>query len=86
VVAAPPLRLLTTARRSPEGERAAIEPSRGGALWWRLEPTCRPPDKRRQMRGGPGPFPERVIFDDDRSDHLGEVGPSSLSLGLGYLN
>jgi hypothetical protein len=37
--AAPPTRPLIDARRSPEGECAAVEPSHGGALLWRPEPT-----------------------------------------------
>jgi hypothetical protein len=76
VAAAPPTRPLAGARRSPEGERATIEPSPDGALWWRPESTCRRPDKRRRTRDGPEPFSERVIFDDGRSGHGGEVGPS----------
>jgi hypothetical protein len=76
VAAVPPTRPLAGVRRSPEGERAAVEPSRGGALWWRPELTRRRHDKRRRTRGGPRTFPERVVFDDGRSDHGGEVGPS----------
>jgi hypothetical protein len=69
VAAAAPTRPLAGARCSPEGERAAIESSHIGALWWRSEPTRWRPDKRRQTRGGPGPFPERVVFDDGGSGH-----------------
>jgi hypothetical protein len=76
VAAAPPTRPLAGARRSPEGERVAVELSHGGALWWRPKLTHQRPDKRRRTRGGPGPFPEHVIFDDGGSDHGGEVGPS----------
>jgi hypothetical protein len=68
--AAPPAGPLAGVRRSPEGERAAIEPARGSALRWRPEPTRRRPDKRRRTRG-PGPFPEHVVFDDGRSGHGG---------------
>jgi hypothetical protein len=74
--AAPPVGPLTGVRRSAEGERAAVEPARGSALRWRREPTRRRPDKWRRTRGGPGPFSERIVFDDVRSGHGGEVGPS----------
>jgi hypothetical protein len=67
---------LAGVRRSPEGEHAAVEPAHDGALRWRPEPTRRRTDKRRRTRGGPGPFLERVVFDDGRSGHGGEVGPS----------
>jgi hypothetical protein len=76
VAVALPTRLLADVRRSPEGERTAVEPSHGGALWWRPEPIRRRPNKWRRTRGGTGPFPEHVIFDDGRSGRGGEVGPS----------
>jgi hypothetical protein len=63
-------RPLADVRRSPEGERAAVEPARGSALRWRPEPTRRRPDKRRRTRG-PEPFPESVVFNDGRSGHGG---------------
>jgi hypothetical protein len=68
-------RPLASVRRSPEGECAAVEPACSSALRWRLEPTRQWPDKRRRT-SGPGPFPERIVFDDNISGHGGEVGPS----------
>jgi hypothetical protein len=68
--AAPPAGPLTDVRRSPEGERVAVEPAHGSALRWRPELTRQRPDKRRRTRGL-GPFPEHVVFDDGRSGHGG---------------
>jgi hypothetical protein len=39
--AMPPASPLTGVRRSPEGERATVEPARDSALRWRPEPTRR---------------------------------------------
>jgi hypothetical protein len=74
---APPASPLACVRCSPEGERAAVEPARSSALRWRSEVTYRRPDKRRRTHGGPRPFPERVVLDDDRSGYGGEVGAIS---------
>jgi hypothetical protein len=69
--AVPPASPLTGMRCSPEGEHSTVEPARSSALRWRPEPTRRWPDKRRRTHGGPGPFPERIVFDDGRSSHGG---------------
>jgi hypothetical protein len=76
----PPTKPLADARRSPEGECAAVEPSHGGALLWRSEPT----------HGGcavarcPSRSPSRWSKMTDPTWRRGKT-PTSLGLGFGFV-